>query len=77
MFNIGGIFRGIGESAESAVVQGRKNKHEQEQIVEYLDEHTKKIDKTILVEERRIKLLKEYKQSLISEVVTGKKRIFV
>ena len=32
MFNIGGIFRGIGESAESAVVQGRKNKHEQEQI---------------------------------------------
>ena len=32
MFNIGGIFRGIGDSAESAVVQGRKNKHEKEQM---------------------------------------------
>jgi hypothetical protein len=32
MFNIGGIFRGIGDAAESAVVQGRKNKHEQEQM---------------------------------------------
>ena len=32
MFNIGGIFRGIGDVAETTVVQGRKNKHEQEQI---------------------------------------------
>ena len=28
MFNIGGIFRGIGDAAESAVVKGRRNKHE-------------------------------------------------
>lgn len=45
---------------------------EQQQIVEYLDEHTKKIDSTIEKETQRIELLKEYRQSLISEVVTGK-----
>jgi len=48
---------------------------EQQQIVEYLDEHTQLIDKTISVEERRIELLKEYRQSLISEVVTGKRKV--
>ena len=45
---------------------------EQQQIVEYLDEQTKKIDSTIEKENQRIELLKEYRQSLISEVVTGK-----
>jgi type I restriction enzyme S subunit len=48
---------------------------EQNQIVSYLDEHTQLIDKTISVEERRIELLKEYRQSLISEVVTGKRKV--
>ena len=33
------------------------------------------IDKTISVEEKRIKLLKDYRQSLISEVVTGKRKV--
>ncbi len=44
----------------------------QQQIVEYLDEQTQKIDSTIEKETQRIELLKEYRQSLISEVVTGK-----
>ena len=48
---------------------------EQQQIVEYLDEQTGLIDKTISIEEKRIKLLKEYRQSLISEVVTGKRKV--
>jgi type I restriction enzyme S subunit len=48
---------------------------EQQQIVSYLDEHTQLIDKTISVEERRIDTLKEYRQSLISEVVTGKRKV--
>ena len=48
---------------------------EQQQIVEYLDEQTQKIDNTISIEEKRIKLLKEYRQSLISEVVTGKLKV--
>ena len=48
------------------------SKHEQTQIVEYLDEQTQRIDSTIEKETQRIELLKEYRQSLISEVVTGK-----
>lgn len=45
---------------------------EQNEIVSYLDEQTQLIDKTISIEEKRIELLREYRQSLISEVVTGK-----
>ena len=48
---------------------------EQQQIVEYLDKQTQKINKTISVQEKRIELLKEYRQSLISEVVTGKLKV--
>ena len=48
---------------------------EQQQIVEYLDEQTLKIHKIISIEEKRIELLKEYRQSLISEVVTGKRKV--
>ena len=48
---------------------------EQQQIVQYLDEQTQKIDKTIAIEEERIDLLKEYRQSLISNVVTGKIKV--
>jgi len=47
-------------------------KSEQTKIVEYLDEQTQKIDSTIEKETQRTELLKEYRQSLISEVVTGK-----
>ena len=50
-------------------------KLEQDKIVEYLDDQTQKIDEIILNEEKRIKLLIEYKKSLISEVVIGKKRV--
>ena len=49
-----------------------QSNEEQTQIVEYLDEQTQKIDSTIEKETQRIGLLKEYRQSLISEVVTGK-----
>lgn len=45
---------------------------EQHQIVEYLDKKTSEIDKQVDLENRKIDLLKEYRQSLISEVVTGK-----
>ena len=45
---------------------------EQQQIVDHLDKETSKIDSTIEKETQRIELLKEYRQSLISEVVTGK-----
>jgi type I restriction enzyme S subunit len=45
---------------------------EQQKIVDYLDLETSKIDKLVEIESKRIILLKEYRQSLISEVVTGK-----
>ncbi len=45
---------------------------EQHQIVEYLDKKTSEIDKQVDLENKKIDLLKEYRQSLISEVVTGK-----
>jgi len=48
---------------------------EQEQIVAYLDEKTSIIDKSISIEERRIELLKEYRQSIISQVVIGKIKV--
>ena len=48
---------------------------EQREIVEYLDNHTKEIDDLVSMEQNKIELLKEYKQSLISEVITGKIKV--
>ncbi|MBW8245173.1 restriction endonuclease subunit S [Muricauda oceani] len=48
---------------------------EQKEIVEYLDNEIQLIDTTVSNEEKRIELLKEYRQSLISEVVTGKIKV--
>ena len=45
---------------------------EQDKIVNFLDQKTKQIDELISEEQRKIELLKEYRQSLISEAVTGK-----
>ena len=48
---------------------------DQEQIVKYLDQMTQEKDTLISLEQQRIETLKEYRQSLISEVVTGKIRV--
>jgi type I restriction enzyme S subunit len=48
---------------------------EQQEIVEYLDKHTKEIDDLVSMEQNKIELLKEYRQSLISEVITGKIKV--
>ncbi len=48
---------------------------EQNEIVSFLDQETKKIDDLVALEQKKIDLLKEYRQALISETVTGKKRI--
>ena len=45
---------------------------EQTQIANFLDHKTQQIDELITAEQRKIELLKEYRQSLISEAVTGK-----
>ena len=45
---------------------------EQKQIADYLDQKTQQIDTVVEKEEKRIYLLKEYRQSMISSAVTGK-----
>jgi type I restriction enzyme, S subunit len=45
---------------------------EQQQISDYLDRETSKIDRMVDTETKRTELLEEYRQSLISNVVTGK-----
>ena len=45
---------------------------EQKEIAIFLDEQTQKIDSMVEKENKQIQLLKEYRQSLISEAVTGK-----
>ena len=44
----------------------------QAQIANFLDHKTQQIDELIAAEQRKIERLKEYRQSLISEAVTGK-----
>jgi len=48
---------------------------EQYDIVEHLDSKTKEIDDLVHLEQKKIDLLKEYRKSLISEVVTGKIKV--
>lgn len=48
---------------------------EQRNISEYLDNQSGMINNTITIEEKRIETLKEYRQALISEVVTGKIKV--
>lgn len=48
---------------------------EQLKIVDYLDTHTKEINELISLEYKKIETLKEYRQALISEVVTGKIKV--
>ena len=76
--------RGLGDICDSSTIPQINNKHiyplefpspplhEQRNIVEFIDTETQKIDTLIDKESIRIELLKEYRQSLISNVVTGK-----
>ena len=48
---------------------------EQNEIIGYLNSKTKEIDDLVELEQKKINLLKEYRQSLISEVVTGKIKV--
>ena len=48
---------------------------EQQSIVAYIEQQTSRLDSSISKALRQIELLKEYKQSLITEVVTGKRKV--
>ena len=49
--------------------------NEQISICEYITSNNNKFDQLISKEQRKIELLQEYRQSLISSVVTGKIRV--
>lgn len=49
--------------------------NEQDQIIDFLDASTQRLDATVAKIEREIGLLNEYRTALISEVVTGKIRV--
>ena len=48
---------------------------EQYKIIEYLDRKCASIDSSISKAQHQVELLQEYKQSLITEVVTGKRKV--
>lgn len=50
-------------------------KNEQLEITQYLDRKSDQINKCILSEEKRLSLMQSYRQSMIYEYVTGKKRV--
>lgn len=48
---------------------------EQEVIITYAREKSKMFDSSISKAQHQVALLQEYKQSLITEVVTGKRKV--
>lgn len=51
------------------------DKKEQHAIATYLDKKCASIDSSISKAQHQVELLQEYKQSLITEVVTGKRKV--
>jgi type I restriction enzyme S subunit len=75
--NSNGVTRfGLGKNSIENLIVPSPPAAEQHQIASYLHEQTEKIESSIQLEKKKIKHLKEYRQSLISEVVTGKMKVF-
>lgn len=60
------------DSLENLYVTFSKNKEEQKEIVDFLNKRTKNIEHSIKNNKKQINKIKQAKQSLISEAVTGK-----
>jgi type I restriction enzyme S subunit len=74
--NSNGITRfGLGKSSVLELPLILPPVKEQKEIINHLNSKTKEIDDLIQLEQKKIDLLKEYRQSLISEVVTGKVKV--
>jgi type I restriction enzyme S subunit len=76
------IFNLTGGNREGLTIEGIRNFRitippiiEQKEIIEHLNEITKEIDELVSMEQNKIELLKEYRQSLVSEVITGKIKV--
>jgi len=74
--NSNGITRfGLGKSSVLELPLILPPVEEQLQIIKHLDTKTREIDDLVQLEQKKIDILKEYRQSLISEVVTGKIKV--
>ena len=71
-YRAGGTVPSINESEVDNIPIAYPTHSEQTQIADFLDHKAKQIDELMAAEGRKIELLKEYRQSLISEAVTGK-----
>ncbi|MCR4964894.1 MAG: restriction endonuclease subunit S [Bacteroidales bacterium] len=71
----GATFKEISADSYANVRLPYPDPTEQTEIANYLDSRCAEIDKQITAVKRQIELLREYKQSLITEVVTGKRKV--
>jgi type I restriction enzyme S subunit len=76
------LFNLTGGNREGLTIEGIRNFFitipnltEQLEIVKHIEFKNKEIDDLVHLEQKKINLLKEYRQSLISEVVTGKIKV--
>ena len=74
-FETGSTFTAITISVIKNLKLIYPSKEEQQEIASYLDKRCAQIDASISKAQREIELLQEYKQSLITEVVTGKRKV--
>ncbi|GEM_PF-84035 len=68
----GGAQENIGKPEVGSFVLAFPPLQEQATITAFLEDHTGRIDDSVLTAEKHIALLQEYRTALISEVVTGK-----
>ena len=74
-FNISGMIGGVSVGKLNQFILPKPPKSTQQRIASYLDKKCSKIEETIQNQQQVIEKLKNYKQSLITEAVTGKIKI--
>ena len=74
-FNISGMIGGVSVGKLNQFILPKPPKETQQCIASYLDKKCNKIEETIQNQQQVIEKLKAYKQSLITEAVTGKVKI--
>ena len=74
-FNISGMIGGVSVGKLNQFILPKPPKETQQRIASYLNKKCSKIEETIQNQQQVIEKLKAYKQSLITEAVTGKIKI--
>lgn len=74
MQGTGGLKRVSVEFAKNTFIP-LPNLIEQKEIIKYLDDYTTQVNSAIASEGRKIELLRERKQIIINEAVTGKIKV--